>query len=132
MKINQRKSFICGIKSTSLSQNEYRFIKKNKPWGVILFQRNIKNINQVVSLTKSIKNIFKDPFYPILIDEEGGRVSRLKNIVDNSIFSGKYFGDLYKKNRKKFHLYYKVYVDQISYVLNYHQCLDILLRYLYH
>ncbi len=118
MKISQRKSFICGIKSTSLSQNEYIFLKKNKPWGVIFFQRNIKNINQVVNLSKSIKNIFKDPFYPIFIDEEGGRVSRLKNIVDNSIFSGKYFGDLYKKDKKKFNLYYKVYIDQISYVLN--------------
>ena len=56
MKISQRKSFICGIKSTSLSQNEYIFLKKNKPWGVIFFQRNIKNINQVVNLSKSIKN----------------------------------------------------------------------------
>ena len=118
MKINLRKSFICGIKGTRLSQKEYMFIKKNKPWGVILFQRNIKNINQAVNLTKSIKSIFKDPFYPILIDEEGGRVSRLKNIVDNSIFSGKYFGDLYNKDTKKFNLYYKVYVNQISYVLN--------------
>ena len=118
MKINLRKSFICGIKGTRLSQKEYIFIKKNKPWGVILFQRNIKNINQAVNLTKSIKSIFKDPFYPILIDEEGGRVSRLKNIVDNSIFSGKYFGDLYNKDTKKFNLYYKVYVNQISYVLN--------------
>ena len=31
--------------------------------------------------TNSIKKIFNDPYYPILIDEEGGRVSRLKNIV---------------------------------------------------
>ena len=54
MKINQRKSFICGIKSTKLSQKEYLFIKKNKPWGIILFQRNIKNIDQVVKFTSGI------------------------------------------------------------------------------
>ncbi len=118
MTIDKRKSFICGIKGTSLSKKEFEFIKKNKPWGVILFQRNIKNINQSILLVKSIKKIFKDSSYPILIDEEGGRVSRLKNIVDNSIFSGKFFGDLYKLNLKKFNVYYKVYVDQISYVLN--------------
>tara|TARA_B100000073_G_scaffold311676_1_gene284913 strand:- start:136 stop:1107 length:972 start_codon:yes stop_codon:yes gene_type:complete len=118
VKIKNRKAFICGIKGTKLSKNEYYFIKKNKPWGIILFQRNIKDIDQASKLTKSIKNIFKDPLYPILIDEEGGRVSRLKNIVDNSIFSGKFFGDLFIKNPKKFDLYYKVYVDQISYVLN--------------
>jgi len=118
VKIKLRKSFICGIKSTKLSKKEYKFIKKNRPWGIILFKRNIKDINQANKLTKSIKNIFKDPYYPILIDEEGGRVSRLKNVVDNSIFSGKYFGDLYKKNPRKFNLYYNVYVNQISYVLN--------------
>ncbi len=118
MKINLRKSFICGIKGTKLSKKEYSFIKKHKPWGVILFQRNIKNIEQAKKLTSSIKNLFNDPCYPILIDEEGGRVSRLKKIVDNSVFSGKYFGDLYKKNIKKFNLNYKIYMDQISYVLN--------------
>ena len=85
MKINFRKSFICGIKSTKLSKKEYKFLKKYKPWGIILFQRNIDNINQVTKLTTSIKNIFKDKNYPILIDEEGGRVSRLRKIVDNSI-----------------------------------------------
>ena len=118
MKIKSRKSFICGVKSSKLSKNEYQFIKKNKPWGIILFQRNIKNIEQTQKLTNTLKKLFKDPHYPILIDEEGGRVTRLKNIVDNSIFSGKFFGDLYQKNLKKFNLNYKIYVDQISYVLN--------------
>ncbi len=118
MKISLRKSFICGIKGTKLSNKEYLFIKKHKPWGIILFQRNIKNIHQTKKLTTSIKNLFNDPNYPILIDEEGGTVSRLKKIVDNSIFSGKYFGELYKNNKRKFNLYYKVYIDQISYVLN--------------
>ena len=97
MKIKFRKSFICGIKGKKLSKKEFLFLKKHKPWGIILFQRNIENINQVYKLTNSIKNIFNDPNYPILIDEEGGRVSRLKKIVDTSIFSGSYFGNLYKK-----------------------------------
>ena len=118
MKIKLRKAFICGLKGTKLTLKEYNFIKKNKPWGIILFERNIRNLQQISKLTKSIKQIFNDPYYPILIDEEGGRVSRLKSIVDNSIFSNSFFGNLYKKNPKKFHLYYKVYIDQISYVLN--------------
>ncbi len=118
MTIKLRKSFICGIRGKKLSKNEYNFIKKHKPWGIILFQRNIKNINQTNKLVKSIKKIFKDSNYPVLIDEEGGRVSRLKSIIDNSIFTGKYFGDLFEKNNKKFNLYYKVYINQISYVLN--------------
>ena len=118
MSIKNRKSFICGIKGYKLTNKEYIFIKKYKPWGIILFERNIKNIKQVAKLTNSIKKIFKDSYYPILIDEEGGRVSRLKNIIDNSIFSGQFFGDLIKKNKKNFNLYYQVYIDQISYLLN--------------
>ena len=118
VKIKNRRSFICGIKGYKLSKKEFHFIRQYKPWGIILFERNIKNINQVNKLTNCIKEIFKDPLYPILLDEEGGRVSRLKKIIDNSIFTGKFFGDLYKSNSKKFNLYYKVYVDQISYLLN--------------
>ena len=85
MTIKLRKSFICGIRGKKLSKNEYNFIKKHKPWGIILFQRNIKNINQTNKLVKSIKKIFKDSNYPVLIDEEGGRVSRLKSIIDNMV-----------------------------------------------
>ena len=56
-----------------------KFLKKYKPWGVILFSRNIKNIKQTFKLTTSIRKIFNDKKYPILIDQEGGRVNRLKN-----------------------------------------------------
>ena len=111
------KSFICGIKGKYLTKDEKKFLIKHKPWGVILFSRNINNIKQTKILTNSIKKIFKNNNYPILIDEEGGRVSRLRNFIDSSIFTAKYFGDLYKKNTKKFEIYFDVYVKQISYLL---------------
>ena len=114
---NSHRSFVCGIKGKSLSNDEKRFLIKYKPWGIILFSRNINSIKQTQALTDSIKKIFKNENYPILIDEEGGRVSRLKNFIDNSIFTAKYFGDLYKKNNKKFEIYFNVYVKQISYLL---------------
>ena len=111
------KSFVCGIKGKYLSNKEKRFLIKYKPWGIILFSRNIKSIKQAKILTNSIKKIFKNENYPILIDQEGGRVTRLKNFIDTSIFSAKFFGDLYKKNNKKFEIYFNVYVKQISYLL---------------
>jgi len=40
--INKRRAFIVGINSLQLSKNEIDFLKKYKPWGVILFLRNIK------------------------------------------------------------------------------------------
>ena len=87
--MNNRKSFIVGIKSTSLSLKEKIFIKKYKPWGIILFSRNIKSLKQTKKLTEHIKKIFKDNNYPILIDQEGGRVNRLKK-------TQKYISPLFK------------------------------------
>ena len=77
----------------------------------------MKSIKQTIILTNSIRKIFKNENYPILIDEEGGRVTRLKKFIDTSIFTAKFFGDLYKKNNKKFEIYFTVYVKQISYLL---------------
>ena len=88
------RSFICGLKGEFISDNEKNFLIRYKPWGIILFSRNIKSIQQTQNLTSSIKKIFKNKNFPILIDEEGGRVSRLKNFIDNSIFTAKYFGDI--------------------------------------
>jgi len=44
--MNNRRAFIIGLKSTKLSFKEKNFIKKYKPWGIILFERNINTINQ--------------------------------------------------------------------------------------
>ena len=118
MKIKNRRAFISGIKGTKISKKEISFLKKYKPWGIILFSRNIKTIEQTKKLTNRIKKIFNDEKYPILIDEEGGRVSRLSNFVDTTLYTAKFFGDLYKKNTSKFNLYFEVYIKQISYLLN--------------
>jgi len=115
--IRDRRAFITGLKSTSLSLKEKIFLRKYKPWGVIIFSRNIKSFEQLNNLTKDIRKIFNDINYPILIDEEGGRVNRLKKIFDTSVFTGNFFGETYKKNIKKFYLYYRIYSKQISHIL---------------
>ena len=116
--IKNRGAFIVGIKSTSLSKKEKFFLKKYKPWGVILFSRNLKEFKQIKKLTSEIRFVFKDKKYPILIDQEGGRVNRLHNLIEASPFTAEYFGNLYKTNKYKFINYYKIYIDQISYLLN--------------
>ena len=115
--ISNRKAFIVGLKSYKLSNSEKIFLKKHKPWGVILFSRNIKSINQTKTLTNNIKKIFKDKNYPILIDQEGGRVNRLNRIISFDNLTSEYFGGLYEKNRKNFNIFYKLFVDKTSYLL---------------
>ncbi len=72
------KSFICGISGTVLTHEEREFLEREQPYGVILFARNIDNPAQVRALTTSIKAALAHPFAEILIDQEGGRVARLK------------------------------------------------------
>jgi beta-N-acetylhexosaminidase len=115
--ISNRKAFIVGLKSHKLSNGEKIFLKKHKPWGVILFSRNIKSINQTKTLTDDIKKIFKDKNYPILIDQEGGRVNRLNKVISFDNLTSEYFGGLYEKNRKNFNIFYKLFVDKTSYLL---------------
>ena len=115
--ISKRKAFITGIKSLKLTTSEVKFLKKQKPWGIILFSRNIKSINQTKLLTNSIRKLFKDPHYPILIDQEGGRVNRLKNIITFDNLTGEYFGKLYVQDKRKFNIIYKLFIDKSSYLL---------------
>ena len=110
-------SFITGIKSTTLSKKEKKFLNKYKPWGIILFSRNIKSINQAKKLTDQIKSIFNDSKYPILIDQEGGRVNRLKKIFNTDSLTSEFFGKLYLKDKKKFNHYYKIFINKTSFLL---------------
>jgi beta-N-acetylhexosaminidase len=115
--IKNRKAFIIGVKSYKLTIEEKNFLKTHKPWGVILFLRNIKSIKQTKILTDSIKKIFKDRKYPILIDQEGGRVNRLSNIISFDNLTSEYFGELYEKDKMKLNIIYKMFVDKTSYLL---------------
>ena len=115
--IINRKAFIVGIKSTSLNSNEKKFLRNYKPWGIILFSRNISSIDQVKNLTKQIRKIFNDKNYPILIDQEGGRINRLKKFFNTDVFTSKFFGDLYLKDKKKFNDYYNVFINVTSNLL---------------
>ena len=115
--IKYRKSFIVGLKGIFLAKKEIFFLKKYKPWGVILFSRNIKSIQQVQKLIFKIKSIFNDKNYPILIDQEGGRVSRVEKIIITTPFSGEYFGFVYKKKKKNISQHINIYINQISYLL---------------
>ena len=115
--IKNRRAFIVGLKSTKLSSNEISFLKKYKPWGIILFSRNIKSIKQIQKLTDKIKLVFKDKKYPILIDQEGGRVNRIDKIISFDNLTAEFFGKLYKNDKKKFNVLYKLFVDKTSYLL---------------
>ena len=114
----KRKAIIFGIKGCTLTKDEKKLIKHHKPWGIILFSRNIKNLDQIKILVENIKSLVNDKKYPILIDQEGGSVSRFNNLLDTATLSQQYFGNIYKKNKNKFFNYYKAYVNGVCNVLD--------------
>ena len=92
------KALIVSIKGTKLSKKERILIAKYQPWGVILFKRNLKKISQIKSLIFNIKKLARNKKFPIIIDEEGGSVSRLSGLINHDI-SAYFFGNLFSKNR---------------------------------
>jgi beta-N-acetylhexosaminidase len=71
------RAFIIGISGTELGVAEREFIRAERPWGFILFKRNIENPSQVASLVRELRKAVTQPEAPVLIDQEGGRVQRL-------------------------------------------------------
>jgi len=70
---------LLGIKGTKLSPNERRILTKIQPGGFVLFSRNVESPQQVRALTDSLREICNDE--PLIcIDQEGGRVTRTKEI----------------------------------------------------
>src|SRR5882757_8681474 len=71
------RAFITGLSTTELSAAERAFIRAERPWGFILFKRNIETPAQVSSLVRELRASINSPDAPVLIDQEGGRVARL-------------------------------------------------------
>ena len=97
-------AIIFGISGFKLNLKEINFFKKYKPWGIILFSRNINNLEQVRNLTTSIRDLFEDRNFPILVDHEGDKVNRFKKIIDLDNYNATYFGDIYKSHPQFYYL----------------------------
>ena len=73
-----RTRVIYGCHGTELLPEERRFFADARPWGFILFGRNIAAPEQVRRLVAALRDCLADEHAPVLIDQEGGRVARLK------------------------------------------------------
>jgi beta-N-acetylhexosaminidase len=70
------RAFVTGLSDLQISNNERSFLREARPWGLILFERNISNPRQVAALVSEFRDILGFDA-PVLIDQEGGRVQRL-------------------------------------------------------
>jgi len=71
------RAFICGCAGTSLSDDERAFVREARPWGLILFKRNVADREQLHALTDAFRGELGRDDAPVLVDQEGGRVQRM-------------------------------------------------------
>ena len=92
---------IFGMAGLTLTGAERGFFSRTRPMGYILFARNIQNPDQVIALVNDLR--YLDPTYDplVLIDQEGGRVQRLKPPYWRFAPTMAEFGDLHARSPAK-------------------------------
>ncbi len=113
----KKKAIIISIKGIVLSNKEKLLLSKEKPWGIILFKRNIRSFYQLKNLIKKIRKHTKDNKFPVLIDEEGSSVSRLNNIFNHNL-NANFFGKFYNIDKKTAIHLYRHYLSSLCKNLN--------------
>jgi beta-N-acetylhexosaminidase len=70
------RAFITGLSGPALTADERVFLREARPWGLILFRRNIEDKTQVTRLVAEVQQVIGQGA-AVLVDQEGGRVQRL-------------------------------------------------------
>lgn len=90
---------IFGLQGLTLNNEETAFFGDVHPWGIILFARNIESRQQLRALTDDLRYKSGNPHLPILIDQEGGRVARLRPPLVSAYPPMGLYGEMYKLDR---------------------------------
>ena len=89
------RAFISDLDGLSPSADEKAFLRDERPWGLIVFKRNVASPEQLRDLTASFRDLVGRPDAPVLVDQEGGRVQRLGPPVWPDYPPARAFGRLY-------------------------------------
>jgi beta-N-acetylhexosaminidase len=92
------RAFITGLAGTKITASERSFLREAAPWGLILFKRNIEKPDRVAALVDDFRDVVGRADAPVLIDQEGGRVSRLQPPHWRDYPPGAAYGRIYERN----------------------------------
>ncbi|MEO0976109.1 MAG: beta-N-acetylhexosaminidase [Pseudomonadota bacterium] len=95
------KAFVSGCAGVTLTQDEIAFFREADPWGLILFARNVETQDQLRTLTSAFREAVGRQNAPVLVDQEGGRVQRLKPPNWPKYPAPKLYGDLFRSDPVK-------------------------------
>ncbi len=89
------KPVIFGLSGLSMTDQERGLFRDVQPAGYIIFKRNVESREQLLRLTDSLRELHGRDDVAILIDQEGGRVSRMQPPVWPAFPAGASFDALY-------------------------------------
>lgn len=95
------RSVILGCAGAKLTTDEQAFFREADPFGFILFARNVENPDQLCQLTSDLCESVDRPDAPVFIDQEGGRVQRMRPPHWRVAPAMQVFGELYKSSPEK-------------------------------
>ncbi|MCW2309203.1 beta-N-acetylhexosaminidase [Rhodobium gokarnense] len=95
------KAFICGVSGLVLSDAERRFLEDERPFGLILFARNLSDPEQILGLVAAFCDAVGSADAPVFIDQEGGRVQRLKPPLAPIYPPGRRYGEIFEADPEK-------------------------------
>lgn len=95
------RSVIFGLEGPRLSAAEREFFTAEPPFGFILFARNVEDPAQLRELVRSLRDVTGRAATPILIDQEGGRVQRLRAPHWFEARPFGFFGELYARDAER-------------------------------
>jgi beta-N-acetylhexosaminidase len=99
--MTESKAFISGCKGLAITPEEKAFFAGERPWGFILFGRNIGEPEQISDLVASLRDSVGNPDAPVLIDQEGGRVQRIRPPIVPQYPNGAAIGEIYRRDREQ-------------------------------
>lgn len=99
--MSESKAVILGVGGLELTTEERALYRDVQPWGFILFGRNIGEASQIADLVASLRDTVHGARHaPVLIDQEGGRVQRIREPICPRYPSGAELGAIYRQDRE--------------------------------
>lgn len=96
-----RRALIVGLADTWLRPGEGRFLNEVCPAGLILFSRNVEAPDQLRKLISDAREAIGSPDCLVALDQEGGRVQRLRPPHWTELPAAARYGDLFATNARK-------------------------------
>lgn len=100
--MSESKAVILGVSGLEITVEERAFYRDQQPWGFILFARNISaEPQQIKDLVSALRDTVGGRNAPVLIDQEGGRVQRIREPICPRYPSGQDLGNIYRADRER-------------------------------